>query len=179
MVEDVITEEEFIKKFRLIDNIRDKAFCSVIYLTAGRVSEILFSLKVKDIIVDKYMNKLFYIFSVFTSKRKEKDIFRKIPIPYEDYHKELLDSVLSYIKQYGLKESSFLFEFNRRTAYNIVMKWFKFRTHYMRHTRLTHLVSMYSYHPLRLQAYAGWTNLKQTSRYIHQSWKDMAKDYEN
>jgi hypothetical protein len=121
---------------------------------------------------------MFYIFTVYTEKRKEtKPVYRLLPIPYTTFHKELLDSIIGYIKRKDLKENDFLFTFTRRTGYTIIKRWFGFRTHFMRHIRLSHLVSLFSYHPSKLMKYAGWTNIKLTNVYVHQDWRDLAKGY--
>jgi len=165
---------QILNKIDRIDNIRDKALVSYLYLTGARISEVLFKVKIKDITVEKNDGRVFYVFYLYTEKRREKtDIYRKVGIPY-DKNKDFIDIILGYIKRSGLVESSYLFDINRRTAHRLCVKWMGFHPHFLRHTRLTHLASMYGFNALELQQFAGWTNTNPASVYVHLNWKDLS-----
>ena len=175
MEKEILNQQELLNKLNQIDNVRDKALCSFLYLTGARVSEVVFRFKVKEIRVQRDKDRIFYIFNVYTEKRREhKDVYRSLGIPYEKYYKELIDTIIGYISRYRLKENDYLFEINRRTAYNITKKWLNVNPHFLRHTRATHLATLNNFTALELKEWFGWAKVETASIYTHLNWQNVS-----
>jgi len=172
---EVPTLIEIERKIKRIDNLRDKALISFLYLSGARVSEVVMKLKVKDIKIEKQEDRLFYIFHIYTEKRREKmDVYRRVGIPF-DNNQVFLDIIINYINKHQLNNSDYLFDIHRRTAYRIVKKHFGFNPHFLRHTRVTHLTTMYGLNAQELLQYIGWSDIRTASVYTHLNWKDVSR----
>ena len=55
---------------------------------------------------------------------------------------------------------------------------FKLHPHYLRHVRLTHLVTEYDYSIARLMRYAGWSDPRPAAVYLQLNWRSLAKGME-
>ena len=101
---------------------------------------------------------------------------------------ELIDHIVS-IQDYSQK----LFSVTRQRAYNhftetieypvraidprtrrFIDITFKVHPHYLRHCRLTHLVTEYNFDLMRLIQYAGWTNSNPATIYVSMDWSSLA-----
>ena len=174
MNEEIPTLNELEQTIENIPNLRDRALCSLLYLTGARVSEIVRRFKVKEISVEKDGERLFYVFNIYIEKRREKkDIYRRVGIPY-DKNKMFIDNIYNYIKKYRLKDTDNLFDIHRRTVHRIVKKHFGFRPHFLRHTRATHLTTLYGLSAQELQNYIGWSDIRTTAIYTHLNWKNVS-----
>jgi len=173
-VRSIPSNEEIREQISKVDNSRDKAFLSVLYLTGARISEIVKRLKVKDIQQEQLGDRLFYVFYVYTEKRKEKKaVFRRNGIPY-DNNKFYLENIINYIKRFGLKEQDILFNFDRKTGQRVVKKWMDCNPHFLRHIRVSHLTSDYGFNARELMDYIGWSDIRTTVIYTHLDWKHTA-----
>ena len=155
-----------------IDNLRDKALSSFLYLTGSRVGEVVFRFKVKNLTIEKRGERLFYVFHMYVQKRRE-EFYRKVGIPY-DNNEELMDNILNYIKRYRLTDEDYMFEIHQRTALRLVHKWFGFNTHFMRHVRITHLFSEFGFSEQEVKQFVGWKDTRPASTYIDLNWQQTA-----
>jgi len=154
----------------------------LLYLTGGRISEVL---KLRRDDIEERGDVL--LVNLYTAKNKLID-FRNLPIINDGIYKKMLDPVIEYVNQseYGLR----LFKMTRQMAYNnLSRKWItirathkkrvienyklKLRPHYLRHCRLTHLVTVHNFNEFSLMQFAGWTNIKPAMFYVRQNWKDL------
>lgn len=54
---------------------------------------------------------------------------------------------------------------------------FHLHPHYLRHCRLTHLVTEYNINTFKLQKWAGWASLKPALYYLSLNWRDLSEIY--
>ncbi len=153
-----------------ITNPRDKALVSLLFLTGARISEVVKSVRKKDIRIKSLEGRDIVVFNIFTKKRR-KALFRKIPVPRND---RLLDSVMDYIRD--KKENDLLFDFTRQWALYLIKKYERrYWLHLLRHSRLTELASEKDFTDQQLTAFAGWSDSRPSKFYVHLRWKDLAR----
>jgi integrase len=169
--------------------IRDRALFCFLYLTGARVEEIVrgkkeVGVRKKDLEIVKVGGKDFLVVSLYTLKNR-KHLIRKIPIPI---HRErrLVKYVLRYVKNIK-NEDEFLFNFTKQRAWQIIKKIlskykknykhnkFMNANHFLRHCRLTHLVTIYDFTDQDLVSFAGWSNSLPATTYSHLRFKDLAR----
>jgi integrase len=166
---------------------RDRALFCFLYLTGARVEEVVrgkkkFGVKKKDLEVVKIDGKDFLVVSLYTLKNR-KHPMRKVPIPIEK-EGELVKYVLDYVK--NLNSDDYLFPFTKQRAWQIIrfiLRKFKKKSknkfmnanHYLRHCRLTHLVTIYDFTDQELVKFAGWSSSAPAVVYSHLRFKDLAR----
>lgn len=164
--------EEIMDIIRNIRNLEHKALCSFLYLTGCRISEVLKRFKPININLEKIDGKIVYILKVYTEKRRETH-YRDIPISYDGFQKELIDNILHYIKATNLKDNEPLFNFSRFKSYLLVKEYFGFYQHFLRDTRLTHLIFNKGFNEHQLKKFTGWKDTRPSSKYVHADWRDL------
>lgn len=166
---------------------RDRALFCFLYLTGARVEEVVrgkkkLGVKKKDLELVKIDGKDFLVVSLYTLKNRKHPI-RKVPIPIEK-EGELVKYILDYVK--NLNGSDYLFPFTKQRAWQIVrfiLIKFKKRSnnkfmnanHFLRHCRLTHLVTIYDFTDQDLVKFAGWGSSAPAAVYSHLRFKDLAR----
>lgn len=55
------------------------------------------------------------------------------------------------------------------------LEGFKLHPHYLRHCRLTHLVTEYDYDVVQLTQFAGWTDFTPAMIYLQLNWRNLIK----
>jgi site-specific recombinase XerD len=162
--------------------LRDRALFCLLYLTGARIGELVKRLKKGDFEFVSVRSKPFLIVELYTEKNRRHPI-RKIPIPVEK-EKQLIDFVTEYLDK--LEGDSVVFNFTIQRAWQITKnvldnhkKKYKNKfmnaNHFLRHCRLTHLVTIYDFTDQDLVRFAGWTNSIPATTYAHLRYKDLAR----
>lgn len=193
-VADVMTISEVIEMSKRYISPEDRAIFCMIYLTGGRVTEILM-VRYDDI--NTYADHELGIvdtIKLFTLKNRDSKI-RIVPLMKAHGEQPMLDYLLEYIKINWPKKDTGIYIFDRFTRSNI---WNRLTTqqtvsrathgiemieamnkrinpHYLRHCRLTHLVQHYGFNDSKLTYFAGWTNSAPAQVYVHLNWKDLVR----
>lgn len=188
---------------RNITDMRARALFILAYLTAGRISELVKYYKIKygkhigtndsgkkrtiynwserHVIertegitkgaIQKINNKEGRTFLLVTlpNRKNRKLKIKKLAIPI-DKEGELIDFLYEYL---GTKEyNEPLFPFTPQRAWQILRKY-GYNPHYLRHVRLTHLVTVYNFNEHMLRRFAGWTDTRPARFYIEIKWQDF------
>ena len=189
------------KAIESCESMRDKALIVVIYLTAGRVSEVL-DLRVDQIKVEERLSKKFIvIYDMLTEKTFKKKHTKTLPDGTKEVkemnqgkqaprriimiridREPLCQLFLNYINL--VKDNEFLFQstitkygikpIKRQRAYQIIQRtglW----CHLIRHGRLMDLVREYGMTTWELKDYVGWTNIATADEYIKSSGEALFK----
>lgn len=164
-----------------LESPRDKALLMLTYLTAGRICEIVrynrkgiqhLSIKRKDLIVTEKNNRKTLLITVRNEKNRQRKN-KQLPIPLDKEENIIvLEPVKDYIKDLDLDEE--LFPFGYKNALKILHK-VGLNPHFLRHIRLTHLVTLYDFNEQELRMYAGWTDGRPAKHYIELRWGDLLK----
>ena len=157
-----------------------------LYLTGGRIGEVL-KLRRDDFSIQETEKGKVLLVNLYTEKNKRMD-FRNIPILDGGVYSEMLKPLLGEIDkcEYGMpifpmtydtaqKQFAKIKIIVRATHHKEVIDDYKLklRSHYLRHCRLTHLVTIHNYNEFQLMQFAGWTNIKPASFYVRLGWRDL------
>lgn len=172
--------------------VRDRAFLSVLYLSAARISEIVRSERVSRLYKAEGkpwcepMKKFDFSFELRDGRQwlvlqnvrclKHRKIrhYRNIPIPVDD-EPDLVGFIKEWLDMLPM-DDSFVFDFKERHGRYLVTKYLndeKVFPHLLRHIRFTHLVTKYNFNSEELRHYAGWTNSVMASAYVDLNWQDL------
>ena len=184
----VMTQEQLIKKIEDIQGLffprimRDRALICVLYLTGGRVGEVVrkgFLGTGKDGLCKEDINTLsrnkrkFRIFDLRNLK-SEKRKRKELPVAEDD---PLNAKMLEYVDQYmeNLLPTEPLFPISIRRAQEIVKKHMgqDISPHYFRHMRMTHLARDKGLNEWELATYAGWDSTSSAKSYVHDDPKKL------
>lgn len=168
-----ITPNDIIIYARKFRRPRDMALFIILYLTAGRISEVVRSLYRKDIEEREVNCRRIILFRLNNRKNKERK-FKEIPIPY-DKEKELLDMIFPYLDNIDLE--SRVFTISKTRAYQIIKKELGWNPHWIRHIRLTNLVTYQDFNDQFLVKFSGWTDSRPAKNYMEHKWKDILQKY--
>lgn len=168
-----ITPNDISIMARHIKKPRDQALFVILYLTAGRVSEVVNTLYRKDLSEQEVDCRRVILFRLCNRKHKEKK-FKDIPIPYEK-EKELLDMIFPWLDSKELETC--LFPFSKTRGYQIIKKETGWNPHWIRHIRLTNLAIYNDFNDQLLVKFAGWTDSRPSKEYMEIKWKDILQKY--
>lgn len=150
---------------------RDRALISLLYLTAGRISEVI-ALRRGGI----YRDDEFYIIKIPNRKHKKR-FWKEIPIsPHKEADMQFFNILRHYYEK--SKVEGKIFNIKRDTARKMVTRKTGINPHWFRHIRLSHLRRYYKFDGSLLQRYAGWTNLAPAAGYLEvgiEDFKDKLK----
>lgn len=176
------TEKDIVEKLSKINHMRNRAIVSLVYLSGGRISEII-QVRYKDIsFTESEGGKPFGIISLPTLKNPNQNE-RQIPFSLE---KEPDKTMISYINELAeLKGCEFekseerIIQVGARRVEQIFNKYFEFAyPHFMRHCRLTHL-GRRGIREKALLDVTGWSPQSFAALshvYLHYNVQDTAKD---
>lgn len=166
------TQDEILECISNSEKLIYKAFISLSYLTGGRVSEIVRTVKKKHISYRKFNGRNFMIITLPYTKKHPKHPPRKLPTPI-DKEGKFVEIIEKYISK--LKSDDVLFPFSRITGWKIIKKYTGERHHWLRHCRISHLITLYNYNDQELVKFAGWSNSKPLEIYAHLRTEDLMK----
>jgi integrase len=152
-----------------IIDLRDRAFIAIAYLTAGRVDEIVKTIATDDISFETYYG-VECMLTTLPNLKNRKVKIKKIPTPIGK-EGDIANIIRDYVK--SLQEGDILFPFSRQMAWKKMRKLCGFTNHWMRHIRLTHMITMYDYNEQQLTKFAGWTDSRPAKTYMHLKVKDL------
>ena len=156
-----------------IKNARVRALFVMLYLTAGRVSELCYELKKKDLTIQYMRGRTVLLINMPNRKHKTRH-FKDIPIPL-DKEEVLLEYLNQYLKT--LRPDQPLFDFGHIYSYQMIRKYTGWNNHWIRHLRLTHLVVNHDFNEQLLVRFAGWTNSMPAAQYMELRWGDILSKY--
>jgi integrase len=169
--EKIPTREDIINMAHKIDSPRDQALFILVYLTAGRITELLKELCRGDVKFTKVKERNVMIVEM-PNRKNRKQHFKTIPAPI-DKEGELIDLLEPWLRPF--EPGEVLFNISKIRAYQIFKKVSGFNPHYIRHIRLSHLVIYYDFTDQQLVKFAGWSDSRHASRYTHLSYKDLVE----
>jgi integrase len=147
---------------------RSKALCTTTYGTGARVGEVIQLVKEDIVLEEEHL-----LISLPTLKNRLHPR-RIIPI-HRKNESWVIEPILKWKE---LCDTDKLFNFSSRRARHLIQKELKVHPHFLRHSRLTHLVKIWQFDSHRLQLFAGWSNPKPAQVYVHLDWKDIAKKFD-
>jgi len=101
--------------------------------------------------------------------RKNRDRhFKDIPIPM-DKEAELMQPVLDFVRG----KSGHIFSFQSTSSAWKILKKIGYSPHWLRHIRLTHLVTIYDMNEALIRKFAGWTDTRPAKHYMELKWTDI------
>lgn len=152
-----------------IKDLRVQALFCVMYLTAGRISEVL-ELRQKDI-SKKLINNIKVIEIKLLNRKNNTRRIKFIYIKIET-ERDLLEPLILYTNSLPSGDSK-LFNIHYMRAYQLIRKNTNFNPHWIRHCRLTNLVRENGFLESQLQIIAGWTDTKPSKNYVIMNWEDL------
>jgi len=151
---------------------RARALFCAYYLTACRKTELLETTKQDfklDYIDDK---KVLYIRTLNKKNKKRKSKRQPIPVELEYI---LFKHIMAYLDM--LEPEQKLFDFKGQRATQIINEITNWNVHFIRHIRLTHLITLYDFNEQNLVKFAGWTDSRPAKHYIELSPKDLFRGF--
>jgi integrase len=166
--QDIPSQQQILEMARNIRNPGHRTLFVLSYLTAGRVNEVLDLEWSQFKMEERLGRKVMTIYHMLNEKHKtRKSKTFHIPI---DREKELVRLILPYL---NTRKGGRIFRFRtRQRAWQILNKLGLF-PHYLRHVRLTHLVTIYGFSDQLLVKFAGWTNSLPAQYYMELRAEDI------
>jgi len=169
---------EIINIAESIPKINIRALYSLLYITAARIREIIpdrknnFPSIIKADFSFSYKDDRKYISINIRNEKHKKKKRKEIPFPLD---KEENITLWSFIKEYldTLKLNDELFPFSYQYAYRQLKPHIGGNPHWLRHIRLTHLITVYNFNENLLQRYAGWTDTRPSKAYAELNTSDI------
>ena len=152
-----------------IKDIRTRALFILLYLTAGRITEVCGDLKKRDLTIETRHQRMLLLINMPNRKHKTRH-YKEIPIP-ADNHGLYLKLLNEYLKT--KENDDILFPFGKIRAYQLIRAATGFNNHWLRHLRLTHLIINFDFNEFMLMKYAGWTNTSPAKSYTELRWGDF------
>lgn len=168
----VPSPEEITQKIENIPEKRTRAFLSLLYLTAGRISEVT-ALKKCNIRQMNHNGKNILLVENMPNRKHRRKHYKDIPIIIEK-HERMCKFIIDYLNTIT-SSTDRLFPITTRRIQQLLTKHTDISAHYIRHVRLTHMSKYTSFQSIDMMKYAGWTNTDQADRYIESRWYDLVE----
>jgi len=157
-----------------IHSVKTRALFIMLYLTAGRVTELVDGNVKKSDIQLKYKNNRAVMLIKMPNRKHKTRHWKDIPIPL-DKEGVLIKLLNEYLKTRYTDDK--LFEFGKIRSYQLIRAATGWNNHWLRHLRLTHLVLNYDFNEQLLVRFAGWTNSLPAKEYMELRWTDILSKY--
>jgi len=196
-LKEVISITQMKDNIERINDEEEAAFVSFMWLTAGRVHEIIpnkerewCGMRPCDIIMKDIGNKCVVIITIDNEKVRRtakytlngeeryksvnEDLWRKeIVINADSPDSYFLWKLNNHAANIENKQSLFNFSYNK--AWRITNKYCKCNPHWLRNSRVTHWKNVMRLDDSYVQRMAGWSDGRMISKYNQISWNDIAK----
>jgi len=172
--EPIPTPKDIIALASLIKDERSRALFSLLYLTAGRVSEVI-SLEERQIRkVKRKEGYAVYIENIPSRKNPDKK-FRDLPILIDDRRlesrKPLCEYVFAYLKK---RKGKRVFDFGSRRAEQLLFESTGMNPHWVCHIACTHLSKfIFKGDVFKLRKWRGWKTIDQAVIYAEYVVEDL------
>ena len=167
-----------------VRNDRNRCLFVLTYLTAGRLQELVrykgrykkkgeerSSIRRDDIKIEERMGRSILLINLRNEKHLKKHR-KNIPVPLDISENQVFFSLISgYLDT--LEKDEELFSIGYKRGYVILSKINRWNPHWLRHIRLTHLVTIYNYREHQLMLYAGWSDNRPARHYLELRWEDL------
>lgn len=182
----ILTYEQIQQKILTVPKMRDRALCAILYLTAGRITEIVGDKKtdkepvlIGSVTKEEINKRTFLIIKqVRTIKRKKNPrtgqypkVYRNLPICV-DKTRLLCQALVDWTWGKPLNEPIFP-GLERKYAHQLVKDSTGLFPHYFRHARLSHLAAE-GLSDAELIQFTGWVNRNMANTYAHLAYTDLA-----
>jgi len=179
--EKIPTVKDIIEIAEGISSERERCLFVLLYLTAGRLQEIVMynskkeirsSIRKSDITIQDRDNRKILLINIRNEKNRTRHR-KDLPVPLDvDENKVFYNLMVDYLN--SLDDNEELFPFSYKRAYALLNKinpdW---NPHWIRHIRLTHLITVYGYREHQLRLYSGWSDSRPASKYLEMKWEDL------
>lgn len=107
------------------------------------------------------------------NRKNRKRKYKEIPLSYKN-ERILLQLIIDYVSTFK-DQNAELFNFNSNWAYKLMKKYTGYNPHWLRHVRLTHLITMpeYEFNAVKLKKWAGWSDSRPADSYEELAWGDL------
>ena len=167
---DIPSWKEILEYVDEISNERVRALFAIIYLTGCRITEAL-CIQKRDIKLIEKNGKKIMLVTLLNEKNKQRKI-KKIPINIEKEY-PLVKAFLEYVDK--VEGEDVFGNLTKRYAYKIIRKHIGINPHFIRHIRLTHLITEFDFNEEELRIFAGWTDTRPARNYIEMRWTDLLR----
>jgi len=176
----VPSSEEMLNLIWGIPNRRTQMLAMILYLTAGRISEVLdlFPAKFGDRKAVDSNGKQYKILLIrMMNEKNRKQKTKDIPLDYAKFPKEIR-LIKNWIAQYSPFQNIFLNIYKARamssnSAYTLIKTATGFNPHWLRHIRISNRFSEEGHNEQKLKILAGWTDTRPASVYTKARWTDI------
>lgn len=181
----VHTPIEVMEVIQRMPELEDQALCSVLYLTAARINEIVRDFKGTQIQErqqerDGRVYDFIDFVNVLTLKKRKNrplDYYRRtIPVIVDKYTEPFFDILNAYIEtsMADKPDEAILFRKTSRAYQWHIEKYCKpYFAHWFRAARNTHLISIYNFNTYRLLKWNNWSNSRHADVYVNLSGQDL------
>jgi integrase len=160
------SQSELFRVASSIEIAHERCLFVLTYLTAGRISEIL-GIR-RDGIETVRRGERDVLLIRMPNKKHRKRRFKTIPIPL-DKEKSFVDLIYGYISH----RDGPLFDFGSERRAEQILAKYGYNPHWLRHLRLTHLVTIYDMNEELIKKFAGWTDTRPARHYMELRWTDI------
>lgn len=168
---------ELLSRMRQAGSHRNKALIALLYITGARVEEVVKynvkgELKGRPILKKQIeiQEEQMVVRGVRCLKTKNDLKRRSIPVVFKQVEQPFINVFLGYIKD--IDDDSPLFNITRQRAYQILSRVGLF-CHWLRHSRITHLVVDYGFSESQLVKFTGWSDGRVAVQYTHLNVTDL------